>query len=72
MEKVLCKIILHHKIRYSEAVVYPKVFIDFLDRKLQSVRPEPLKTSFNIDRDMISNEGSIYFLTYELNVLLGI
>ena len=37
MEKFLSKIILHHKIKYSEAIVYPKVFVEFLERKLQPI-----------------------------------
>jgi hypothetical protein len=30
MEKILSKIILHHKIQYSEAIVYPKILVEFL------------------------------------------
>ncbi len=30
MEKILSKMILHHKIQYSEAIVYPKVLTEFL------------------------------------------
>lgn len=73
MEKILSKIILHHKIRYSEAIVYPKIFTDFLEKKLLDVREsKPNSKLFDIDKDIIANKDSIDFLTYGLNVLLEI
>jgi hypothetical protein len=72
MEKILSKIILHHKLQYSEAIVYPKVFTAFLEGKLEPLRRDVLKPGFNIDKDTIGNKDSIEFLTYCLNVLLGI
>ena len=59
MEKVLGKIILHHKIQYSETIVYPKVFTDYLENKLTPPRMDLLKFGFNIDKDVIGNKDSV-------------
>jgi hypothetical protein len=59
MEKILSKIILHHKIQYSETIVYPKVFTSYLEGKLQPPKIDPSKFGFNIDKDAIGNKDSI-------------
>ena len=43
MENFYSKLILHHKIKYSEIIVYPKPFTDFLERKLLKVVKKPNK-----------------------------
>lgn len=59
MEKFLSNLILHHKIKYSEAIVYPKVFTEFLERKLLPPYSNVVKNGFNIDKDVISNPNSV-------------
>lgn len=72
MEKVLSKIILHHKITYFETTVYPHAFVQFLEYKLKPPEDMSSRNGFDIDKDVILNKESIDFFTYELNVLLGI
>lgn len=72
MERILSKIILHPKIKYSEAIGYPKLLTDFLKNKLLTLKQhrKGSKYGFDIDKDIISSKDSIDFLTYGLNVLL--
>jgi hypothetical protein len=72
MERVLSKIVLHHKIQFSETIVYPKVLVSFLKGKLRPPKADFLRYGFDIDKDVIANKDSIDFLTYGLNVLLEI
>ena len=37
MERFLSQLILHHKIKFSEAIVYPKAFTEFLETKLEPI-----------------------------------
>lgn len=36
MEKVLSKVLLHPNIKFTEAIVYPKPFVEFLENKLKN------------------------------------
>lgn len=56
MEKILSKIILHHKIQYSETIVYPKVLTQFLEMKLQPPKKNFIGFGFDIDKDVIANK----------------
>jgi hypothetical protein len=61
---MLNKLVVNPKIKYSEIVASPKVFIDFLKSKLVSTDDLVRDHEFDLHLHPLHNKESMYYLIY--------
>ena len=72
MEELLNRLILSSKIKYSEIIAYPQIFVRFLNQKFKKPDVYLNGDKFDLNINPIKNLESINFHLYSMNALLGI
>lgn len=66
-------IVIDPRVKFSEAVAHPKLFMEFLHKKMKRPMDFIKKGAFNISTHTLDKDAeSIRFHVYAIHVLLGI
>lgn len=72
MEELLNRLIVSPKVKFSEIIAYPRIFVKFLNSKFKEPHEYLNGDKFDLNLNPLSNNESMNFHMYSMNSIMGL